>query len=108
MNEKAEEDIIIKAACRGGRLDDMLRAMFLFKKIHVYTYINIQNLLNEKLPALGYDYWWKDNSYKANLPGGWPCVKLYLYHKTARINGTVAPVEIQILEQDTWAEMHLA
>ena len=90
INEKAEEDILIKAACRGGRLDDMLRGMFLFPELNTYSYINIQNVLTDKLAPLGYDFWWKDNSYKAT----WPCVKIYMYHKTSRIDNTVAPVEI--------------
>jgi hypothetical protein len=76
LSEKAEEDVLIKAACRGGRLDDLYRGMFLFDHISSYSFILIKEILDQILPPIGYSYWWKDNTKKDT----WPCVKLYLYH----------------------------
>ena len=92
FNVKAPKDVIIKGVCRGGRFDDLLRGMLLFHEVNEKTLKHIEEVFENILPHLNYDYWWEDDQAKES----WPCIKFYLYSTNARLNGQVAPIELQI------------
>jgi hypothetical protein len=92
FNVKAPVDVIIKGVARGGRFDDLVRGMLLFHEVNEKTLQHIQAVFEKILPPLNYDFWWEDDQAKET----WPCIKFYLYSTIARLNGQVAPIELQI------------
>ena len=83
INRKAYKDILIKICFRGGRLDDIHRAMFLIPTNDQQAFNSIVNFLDEGCLEYKLDYVWEDDQAKAS----WPCIKFLLFDPTKRLNG---------------------
>ena len=90
INKKAIKDIIIKVCFRGGRLDDIHRAMFLINSNDQKAFDSIVEFIQQGCEEHKLDFVWEDDQNKDT----WPCVKFLLFDPTKRMGDKVAPVEV--------------
>ena len=82
INRKTDKDLLVKLLFRGGRLDDMHRAMFLVKEGDQQKFEAIVQFITTECISNGLDFAWEDDQNKA----GWPCVKFLIYDCERRLN----------------------
>ena len=96
-NRKALKDVMIKVLFRGGKLDDVHRAMVLISEGGQSTFDRVVDFMRTECTG-ELDWSWEDDQLKT----GWPCVKFLVFSRYKTLYSKVCPVEVQVLPVATF------
>ena len=96
-NRKDLADVLIKVLFRGGKLDDVHRAMVLISEGGQATFDRVFDFMRDNCTG-ELDFSWEDDQQKK----GWPCVKFLMFARSKRLYGKVCPIEVQVLSNSTY------